>query len=284
MAAERKPIGFYLATGWMGLCVLMSTVGGYLPLPNWRIGDYDNLGVGLFSPGHLLGTDTSGIDQLSAVIHGTRLSLTISFTAVILGIIIGGFLGILAAYSRGWLDSIILMYFNVSLSIPTIILALALVSILASSDSMGQTSALERIGTLILTLTIVLIPILGRIARASALSWTGRDFVLAAKAMGMKPLQIMWYHILPNVVPTLLSIGFLAAGVLIVVEGGLAILGAGVLDGSTWGAMLATNRQLLTIYPHTTLIPAAAIAMTVLSLNYFADYIRNIIDGRESRL
>ncbi len=243
MAAERKPIGFYLASGWMGLCVLMSTVGGYLPLPNWRVGDYDNLGVGLFSPGHLLGTDAQGIDQLSAVIHGTRISLTISFTAVIFGIIIGGFLGILAAYSRGWLDSIILMYFNVSLSVPTIILALALVSILASSDAMGHTSAFKRIGTLILALVFVLIPILGRIARASALSWTGRDFVLAAKAMGMKPLQIMWYHILPNVIPTLLSIGFLAAGVLIVVEGGLAILGAGVLDGSTWGARIIVGTE-----------------------------------------
>lgn len=284
MAADRKPLGFYLASGWLGLCLLMSTIGGLLPLPNWRVGDYDYLGVGMFSKGHFFGTDTQGIDQLSAIVHGTRLSLTISFTSVIFGIVIGGFLGIVAAYSRGWLDKLILMYFNVSLSIPTIILALALVSIFASSNSTGQTSAFKRISTLILTLGFVLIPILGRIARASALSWTGRDFVLAAKAMGMKPLQIMWYHILPNVVPTLLSVGFLAAGVLIVVEGGLAILGAGVLDGSTWGAMLATNRQLLTIYPHTTLLPAGAIAMTVLALNYFADYIRNIIEGRESRL
>jgi peptide/nickel transport system permease protein len=258
--------------------------GDLLPLPAWDEYDYDNLALPMFSEGHILGTDYDGSDVLAGLIHGARTSLGIAVTAVILGSIVGATLGIVAAYRRGWVDSVISMYFNVSLSIPTIVLTLVLVAVFSSADINNPSGGMPRELILIISLTFVLIPILGRLARSSALSWTGREFVLVAESIGMPRRSILWTHILPNVLPSLMSVAFLAAGVVIVVEGGLAILGVGTSPGSSWGSMLAKNRGELSIIPHTTLLPAAVIALTVMALNYFGDYLRLRIDDRESRI
>jgi ABC-type dipeptide/oligopeptide/nickel transport system permease subunit len=273
---DRKPIGFYLSSAWLGLCAFLSAFGDMLPITDWRVNDFERAGAGLFSPGHILGADFDGIDMLAAVIHGTRWSIVISFVSVFVASILGGALGIVAAYWRGWLDSVITMYFNVTLSVPTLILTLAMVAVFASPDPFNPQAAMPRILVLIISITFVLIPILGRIARSAALSWTGREFVMVAESVGMKRRQILWSH--------MMSVGFLAAGVVIVVEGGLAILGVGTDPGQSWGSMLAKNRGDISIVPHTTLVPAAAIALTVMALNYFGDYFRGQIDGRESRI
>ncbi len=282
----RQPLGFYLSTFWLALCVLAATVGGFLPLPDWQEFDFDNLGVGFFTNGHILGTDGDGIDLLAAIVHGSRLSLVISIVSVVIGILLGGLLGVTAAYLRGKWDTVITTYFNVSLAIPTLILALALVSVFAAppSDGSESSAAIAREPLIILALALVLIPVLGRIARASALSWAGRDFVLVAQSMGMTRWAVLRHHIIPNVVPTLLSVALLATGVLIVVEGGLAILGAGVVGGGSWGSLLAKNRGDLSIYPMGSLLPALAIALTVMSVNYYADWVRARIDKRQSRI
>lgn len=282
--SSRQPPGLYLASGWMTLCLLAAIFGGLLPLPKWDDYDFENLAAPMFSPGHILGTDYDGNDVLSGIIHGARTSLGIAVTAVLLGAIIGGALGIIAAYRRGWIDSVLSMYYNVSLAIPTIVLTLVLVAVFSSADIENPSGSLPRELVLIVSLTFVLIPVLGRIARSSALTWTGRDFVLVAESIGMKRRSILWTHIVPSVLPSLMSIGFLAAGVVIVVEGGLAILGVGTNPGASWGSMLAKNRGELSIIPHTTLVPATVIALTVMSLNYFGDYIRLRIDDRESRI
>jgi peptide/nickel transport system permease protein len=268
----------------MALCVLAAIFGDLLPLPKWDDYDFENLAAPVFTPGHILGTDYDGYDVLSGIIHGARTSLGIAVTAVLLGALIGGALGIIAAYRRGWVDSVLSMYFNVSLAIPTIVLTLVLVAVFSSADIENPSGSLPRELILIVSLTFVVIPVLGRIARASALTWTGRDFVLVAESIGMKRRSILLTHIVPNVLPSLMSIGFLAAGVVIVVEGGLAILGVGTNPGASWGSMLAKNRGELSIIPHTTLIPAAVIALTVMALNYFGDYVRLRIDDRESRI
>jgi peptide/nickel transport system permease protein len=238
----------------------------------------------MFSKGHLFGTDYDGSDILSQLVHGTRMSLVISFVSVLAASLIGGALGIIAAYRRGWIDSVITMYFNVTLSIPTLILVLAMVAVFASPDPFDPSAGMPRVLVLILSLTFVIIPVLGRLARSSALSWTGRDFVLVAESLGMKKRAILWNHIVPNVVPQMMSVAFLASGVVIVVEGGLAILGVGTNPGESWGSILAKNRGDISMIPHTTLLPAAAIALTVMALNYFGDYYRSKIDGRESRI
>jgi peptide/nickel transport system permease protein len=281
---KRWPLGLVLSSTWAGLCLFAAIFGDLLPLPAWDEYDYDNLAMPMFSPGHILGTDYDGSDVLAGLIHGARTSLGIAVTAVILGSIIGAILGIVAAYRRGWVDSVISMYFNVSLSIPTIVLTLVLVAVFSSADINNPSAGLPRELILIISLTFVLIPILGRLARSSALTWTGRDFVLVAESIGMPRRSILWTHIVPNVLPSLMSVAFLAAGVVIVVEGGLAILGVGTSPGSSWGSMLAKNRGELSIIPHTTLLPAGVIALTVMALNYFGDYVRLRIDDRDSRI
>ncbi len=284
MARKRKPIGYYLSSGWLYLCIFMSVFGGLLPLPKWDDNDFEYTGAGLFTPGHILGTDYDGADLLSQIIHGTRNSIVIAFVSVAAAMLIGGILGITAAYRRGWVDSIVTMYFNVTLSIPTLVLVLVMVAVFSSPDPFDPSGGMPRVLVLILSLTFVIIPVLGRLARSSALSWTGRDFVLVAESMGMKKRSILMTHIVPNVVPSMMSVGFLAAGVVIVVEGGLSILGVGTNPGESWGSILAKNRGEISLIPHTTLIPALAIALTVMSLNYFGDYFREKIDGREARI
>jgi len=266
------------------VCVFTAFFGDFFPLPKWDEYDYDNLGLPLFSDGHLLGTDYDGSDVLSGLVHGARTSLGISFTAVFIGSVIGGLLGIVAAYRRGWVDSVVTMYFNVSLAIPTIVLTLVMVALFATPNVDDPSSGWPRELVLIISLTLVIIPILGRLARGSALSWSGRDFVLVAESIGMKKRSILRTHIIPNVLPSMMSVAFLAAGVVIVIEGGLAILGVGANPGASWGSMLAKNRGELAITPHTTLVPAGVIGLTVMALNYFGDYFRLRIDDRESRI
>lgn len=282
--AERKTFGFYLASTWIGIAVFLAIFGDLLPLPKYNDYDFERAGVGLFSGKHILGTDLDGIDILSAIIHGTRLSLLISFSCVAIGMVIGGALGIIAAYRRGWVDSVITMYFNVTLSIPNLILTFAMVAVLSSPTPSNPGGRIPRVMVLIVSLTFALIPILGRLARSSALSWTGREFVQVAESIGMKKRNIMWNHIVPNVVPSMMSVGFLAAGVIIVIEGGLAILGVGTEPGSSWGSLLAKNRPQINDCPMAVLLPAVAVALTVMALNYFGDYFRKRIDNRESRI
>ncbi|MFM9136726.1 MAG: ABC transporter permease, partial [Actinomycetota bacterium] len=186
MASDRKSVGYYLSASWLGLCVFMSIFGDMLPITDWQYNDFEAAGVGLFSPNHILGTDFDGVDMLAAVIHGTRWSIVISFVSVFVASVLGGALGIVAAYWRGWVDSVITMYFNVTLSIPTLILTLAMVAVFASPDPFNPSAGMPRILVLIISLTFVIMPILGRIARSSALSWTGREFVMVAESVGMK--------------------------------------------------------------------------------------------------
>ncbi len=282
--APRKTVGFYLASGWLGLVILISFIGDWLPLPGLDEYDFDNAGAGLFSGKHILGTDLDGLDILSGIVHGTRMSIIISFVCVSVAMVLGGALGILAAYWRGWVDSVITMYFNVTLSIPNLILTFAMVAVLSTPTTDDPNGRIPRVMVLIIALTFALIPILGRLARSAALSWTGREFVQVAESIGMKRRNIMWSHIVPNVIPSMMSVGFLAAGVVIVIEGGLAILGVGTDPGDSWGSLLARNRPQIVDCPQAVLIPAIAVALTVMALNFFGDYFRKRIDNRESRI
>ena len=282
--ARKRPVGFYIAGGWLGLIVLLALFGSFLPLPVWDESFYDFLGAAPGTSGHILGTTQDGYDMLAGLVHGARLSVSIAFVAVVLGGSIGSFVGITSAYYRGKFDTIVTSIFNVMLSIPNLVLSLALLSVLAYSDADHPATTSRRVLVLILSLTIVIIPILGRIARASTLQWAGREFVLASKSMGTKNLTIITKHILPNVAPAILAIGFLAIGSVIIVEGSLAILGIGIPGGGSWGSMLASGRANIQFSPHEVYMPALCIAFTVISSNWFGDYVRNKLDKREAKI
>ena len=284
VAKKKRTIGFYLSTAWIGTVLFLAAFGWLLPTRAWEDADYDALGVGPFSANHPLGTTGDGYDMLSGLVNGAKISIFVAIVGVVIGGSIGTFIGVTSAYYRGTYDRIVTLVFNVMLSIPNLVLSLALLSVLAYSDENNPTTMSRRVSVLMLSLTIVVIPILGRIGRASALQWAGREFVLASKSMGASNASIIVRHILPNVAPAILAIGFLAVGSLIIVEGSLAVLGIGIPGGASWGSMLANGRGNIAYSPHEVYMPAMAIALTVISCNWFGDYVRRALDKRESKI
>mgnify|MGYP001180856595 CR=1 FL=1 len=138
---------------------------------------------------------------------------------------------------------------------------------------------------MVLALGVVAVPQLGRIARTNARAWSGREFVLAARAQGAPDRRIIVREILPNVLPAMFSVALLGVAVAIVAEGGLSLLGAGVETGTiTWGTMIAAGRTELATTPWVVLAPATAIFLTVLALNFLGDAVRARFDVRESAL
>ncbi|MFM8907182.1 MAG: ABC transporter permease, partial [Actinomycetota bacterium] len=175
--------------------------------------------------------------------------------------------------------------FNVVLSVPNLVLALALVAVLATNVDINEAvPTWRRLATLVISLTVVILPILGRIARAATLAWSGRDFIVAARSMGMRDRHIISRHIVPNVLPALIAVGFLAVGVVIIAEASLSLLGVGIPDGASWGGMLARGRNDLEYNPHALYIPIIALAFTVISTNHVGDVLRGKLDRREGRL
>jgi len=302
-------IGAWLAIGWLLLVVGGGTLGelGALPIADPtdvihlhtpcprvqgrtsclinRLGPFAERGT---AHGHLLGGDSIGRDMLSRLVYGGFNSMLVATLAIGLGFVVGGALGLLAGYFGGRVDSLLSGVFNVLLSIPAILLALSLAAFLKGQQSV--TGGKVQSGffqdpkvIVILAIGVVSIPLLARITRASALSWSQREFVLAARAQGAKPLRIMWKEVLPNVLPAMLSIALLGVAVAVVAEGSLAILGAG-LDPTTasWGNIIAQGRGDLESAPHIVFEPSIMIFLTVLALNFLGDVIRARGDVREA--
>ncbi len=279
----KKPLGFKLSTVWIIFILFLAIFRDLLPGPAWDEST-EALGVGPGSPGHFFGTTQDGFDVLAGIINGARLSVLVAVTSVLIGGGIGTFIGITAAYFKGKYDKVVNVVFNMMLSIPNLVLSLALISVLAATKDGVPASDGRKVFVMIISLIIVIIPILGRIARSATLQWSTREFIIASKSMGTKDMTIIKKHIVPNVAPAILAIGFFAIGVVIIVEGSLSILGIGIAGGASWGSMLAIGRSYLEFSPWETYFPVACIAFTVLSTNYFGDYVRANLDKRESKI
>jgi peptide/nickel transport system permease protein len=267
---------------WLGGISLLAVLAPWLPLPDPDKSFLEIVRVGPVQPGHVLGGDGSGRDMLSRVVFGARASLGISVSAVLIGFVVGGVLGLVAGYFRGTADAVLTTVFNVLLSIPALVLALALVAIFASAQE--DVSNGRKATVLVAALAIVTVPLIGRIARASTLSWSEREFVKAAEVLGAGHLRILRREVLPNVLPAMVSIALLGIAVAIVAEGSLALLGVGITDVPSWGNMIAFGRTDLARAPHIVAVPSIAIFLTVLALNYLGDVVRARFDVREAAL
>jgi peptide/nickel transport system permease protein len=277
---KRLGIAGWVAIGWLALAVLLAVLAPILPIKDPQ----ESFSCARMGPvaGHPLGCDGNGRDMLSRVIWGARASLTVGTASVVMGLVIGGFLGLVAGYFRRKLETVLVALFDVFLAFPQLVLALALVSVLATGKNVTGS---RREMVLILALGIVSIPILGRITRANTLAWSQREFVLAGRALGARNRRIIAREVLPNVMPAMFSIALLGIAVVIVAEGGLSLLGVGVaLPTPSWGNIIAEGRSNLRDAPYIVFIPSAAIFLTVLSLNYLGDVVRARFDVRESAL
>ncbi len=278
---KRLGVGAWLAIVWLGGLLALAILAPLLPIPdpNQSFTEIARKGP---TAGHWLGGDANGRDLLARLIYGTRASFAIGFGAVGFGLVIGALLGLATGFFRGKVDGIITPIMTILLAIPQFVLALSLVTVLSSGD---QVSSVQRIGVVILGLGIVSVPILGRITRANTLSWSEREFVLAARAMGAKNWRIMLRDILPNVFPAMLSISLLGVGIAIVAEGGLALFGVGVQPPTpSWGNIIAENKDQLNRAPHIVMFTIVVLFLTVLALNFLADVVGKRFEVRESLL
>jgi len=282
---KKQPLSVIFASTWLVILLFFALFGPFLPIPDTLYSFENSLSVGIFSHGHILGTDSNGYDMFAQLVEGSRYSLLIAGISVTIGALIGSIIGILGAFKRGIFDRIANALFSVVLSIPNLLLSITLIAVFGTSpDPSNPVPPSRRLIVVIVSLTIVIVPILGRIARSTAMSWSNRDFVTAARSMGMTDRQIIVRHIVPNVMPALMAIAFLAIGVVIVAEGSLSLLGAGIGEKTTWGSMIARGRSDIEYYPHILFVPIIAVALTVISTNRLGDQVRRSLDPREARL
>jgi peptide/nickel transport system permease protein len=219
---------------------------------------------------HPLGMDDLGRDILSRIIFGTRRSLQVGVLSVGLAIVVGMFIGAIAGYAGGWLDTLVMRFMDIMLAFPALLLAIAIVTILGP----GLMNMLYAIG-------IVSIPAYARIVRASVLSVKQQDYTLAARALGVRRLRILFRHILPNCLTPLIVQGTLGIGTAILDAAGLSFLGLGAQPPDPeWGAMLGQGRYAVFSAPHIVLFPGIAIMLTVLGFNLLGDGLRDALDPR----
>jgi peptide/nickel transport system permease protein len=228
------------------------------------------LGCPADQPQHLMGIDGNVRDEFSRVLYGARLSLLIGFTTVTFAIVIGTLLGAIAGYSGGWLDNVIMRVMDVLLAFPSLLLAIAIVTVLGP----GLQNALLAIG-------IVSIPAYARVMRASVLSIREMDYVSATRALGGNTSQILLRRILPNALTPLIVQGTLGIATAILDAAALSFLGLGAQPPTPeWGAMLGQERNQVFTAPYLVFYPGVAIMITVLAFNLLGDGLRDALDPR----
>jgi ABC-type dipeptide/oligopeptide/nickel transport system permease subunit len=228
------------------------------------------LGCPADKPQHIMGLDGNNRDEFSRLLYGTRLSLMIGLTTVSFAIVIGTILGALAGYFGGWIDNLIMRVMDVLLAFPSLLLAIAIVTVLGP----GLQNALLAIG-------IVSIPAYARVVRASVLSVREMEYVSATRALGGDTMQILFRRILPNALTPLIVQGTLGIATAILDAAALSFLGLGAQPPTPeWGSMLGAERNQVFTAPHLVFFPGIAIALTVLSFNLLGDGLRDALDPR----
>lgn len=272
--ARRLGVMFWVSVAWLVLIAALAVAAPVLP----GLADPTETGIAPAREApfqsRLLGTDSLGRDMLSRTIHGARVSLLVGFASIAAGLLIGGTAGILSGYLRGRFEAVAMGVVDVLLAFPALVLALALVSFLG-----------PKLSTVTLAIAILSIAPISRIIRANTLTFSQREFVLAARTLGAKNRRILVSEILPNVLPAALSFSLVAVAVAIVSEGALAFLGLSVpAPTPTWGSMINEGRTLLEEAPHISFVPSGAMFLTVLALNFAGDSLRSRFEIREGRL
>lgn len=262
---------------WIGL-ILALVIGAVAMLGPWvapHDPDTQNLARRLEEPSgeHLLGLDELGRDVLSRLIHGARVSVFVGLAVVLLAGSVGTLVGAISGYVGGRVDTLLMRVTDVFMAFPGILLAIALVAVLGP--------ALEHV---ILALVVIGWVGYARLVRGQVLQLREQEFVVAARAQGVRPGRILAVHILPNVVPMLVVQASLGMAAAILAEASLSFLGMGIQPPTaSWGAMINAGRSHLLDAPHLTLFPGMAILLTVMGLNFLGDGLVDALDPRKIR-
>lgn len=217
---------------------------------------------------HILGTDSLGRDILSRMIYGARVSLLVGCVSVLLAGLIGVSLGLVAGYVGGWPDTVLMRIADIQMAFPFILLAITLMAVLGSS-----------LGNIIFTLAITGWVQYARMVRGQVLSLREKEFVDAARCVGVPRFRIMWRHVLPNTVSPIIVLASFGVSAAIIAEAGLSFLGLGVpLSVPSWGAMLSQAREVQSKAWWPAVFPGLAITATVFGINVVGDWLRDVLD------
>ena len=263
---KKALIGTVVLTIFLIAAILGSLIAPYDP--NGM--DFDMMEPPSWS--HPLGTDDLGRDLLSRVIVGAQVSLFVGVSTVTIALVAGLILGILAGYLGGWVDHIIMRYIDLQWAFPNFIIAVYLVAVFGTGLS-----------NVIVAISLAFIDDFARIARGMVLSIKEEQYVAAARTVGVSDIRIMWRHILPNAAAPIIVLATVSVSYAILGEATLSFLGLGV-DASTptWGLILADGRSFISRAWWLGIFPGLAIMLTVLSINFIGDALRDFLDVRET--
>lgn len=285
---RRLPkLGVLFGSAWLIALVSLTLLADYLPFirgvntkvrVNGKLMNNYRLGPGWTA---WWGTDGNGFDVFSRCIYYARNTLMIGLASTVIGLIVGGALGMLAGYYRGWVDRVISILVDCLLAIPALVLAIMLVRRLDDIKiDYTWLGWMTRKWQIILTLSILAVAPLARIVRAQTMALREREFVLAARSLGSGNRRILFREILPNLVPAMVTVAATGLGILIAAEGALAFLGLGL--EASWGFMINGNRARLQKAWWATIFPCIMLFMTVLSFNLIGDRLARRFDVREA--
>jgi len=222
---------------------------------------------------HPLGTDDLGRDLLSRIIAGTQVSIFVGVSTVVIALLVGVSLGVWAGYAGGWVDHIIMRYIDLQWAFPNFIIAVYLVAVFGTGLS-----------NVIVAISLAFVDDFARVARGMVLSIKQEQYVDAARTVGTSDFRIMWRHVLPNAMAPIIVQATVSVSYAILGEAGLSFLGLGVQSSTpTWGLILADARSFITRAWWLGIFPGLAIMLTVLSINFIGDALRDFLDVRESR-
>ncbi len=262
----------HLAVGGMAVILLTFVIAGSASFIAPQDPGKTDVSLKLKPPSleHYLGTDQLGRDVFSRMLFGSRVSLSVGFVAVAISILIGILVGAVAGYYGGWVDSVLMRFVDIMLCFPSFFLILTVVALLGPSlfKVMVVIGITSWMGT-------------SRFVRAEFLSLRERDFVQAAKALGVKDLRIIFLHVLPNALAPVFVTATLDVATAILVEAGLSFLGFGVQPPApSWGNILTEGRTYIFDAWWLTIFPGLAILITVLSFNLLGEGLRDALDPR----
>lgn len=273
---RKTPVGVAISIVILLLIVLMAI---FAPLIAPHDPNTQNLLARLKPPGtvvrntpYLFGSDELGRDILSRLIYGARVSLFVAITSVLLSGVFGCLIGMLAAFYRGWTETIIMRLVDIVLSVPAILLAIITVAVLGPG-----------LLNVVLVLALTRWPRYARVAYGQTLTVTNMPYLRLSRFMGAGWFRVLRRHVLPNIAGALIVVATLEFGLMVLFEAGLSFLGLGVQPPTaSWGAMLSTGRNYVATAWWLSVLPGFALFLLVLSVNFIGDHLRDRLDPRST--